>query len=72
MAWYKTLEKRLNRCGWWLDTPCTLLALNQPAGTHIARYVHEDSVIDIIAALNKDGTPGKVLRVWRDGISVTL
>lgn len=70
--WYKTFEKRLIRCGWKLDRPSVIAELNQPAGTHIARYVHADSTVDIMAALNKDGTPGKVLRVWRDGVAVNV
>lgn len=71
MTYYKALAGRLRRCGWVLIDE----AHGGDLVEHYFKYDHpshspQESAayqIEMTAASNKDGTPGKILKLWQGG-----
>ena len=73
--WYKTLAARMHRCGWTITDeshetePCQ-------HGRLVPHYVEfSDNVgntVTITATSNKNGTPGKITKMWINGARCDL
>lgn len=68
--WYKTIAARMHRCGWVITDESHE---QEPGewGRLFPHYVEfSDNIgntVAVAAESNKDGTPGRVFRIWRNG-----
>lgn len=64
---YKTFSKRLTACGWNI----TEESHGGNIYPHYYKYDHpedtEGRTIEFVCASNKNGTPGKILKMWQGG-----
>lgn len=67
---YKTLSERLSRCGW--------VVTDESHGgniyPHYFKYDHpadesrdSSNTIEMVCASNKNGSPGRILKLWQGG-----
>lgn len=68
--YYKTLANRLTRCGWEITDEGHGVNIYP----HYFKYDHPAdksrdnlNTIEMVTASNKDGTPGKILKLWQGG-----
>lgn len=68
--YYKTLANRLTRCGWEITDE----GHGGNIYPHYFKYDHpadesrdNRNTIEMVTASNKDGTPGKILKLWQGG-----
>lgn len=71
MTYYKALAGRLRRCGW----VCIDEAHDGDLVDYYFKFTHpgfsndeaSQYIIEMTTASNKDGTPGKILKLWQGG-----
>lgn len=78
MTYFKTLQKRLEANGWEIIDESHEQTQNEIGRLvpHYFKYAHPADtsrdnryVIEITAESNKDGTPGKIIKLWQGGRS---
>lgn len=72
--YYKSLEKRLSAYGWIIVDESHEKELNELGRLvpHYFKYIHPKDTsgkydIELTVQSNKNGTPGKIMKIWQGG-----
>lgn len=79
-TWYKTLHERLTRCGWTVtkyyapnDADNVCLGWCFIEFTNGKAWPFDNcGTVHVAADPKKDGTPGRIRKIWLDGVSTCL
>lgn len=72
--YYKQFAKRLAACGWYIIDESHEETINEPGRIypHYFKYAHDDTTdyynnIEICTANLKDGSPGRIVKLYQGG-----